>query len=219
MAETEGPAVELVTLEELGGEMPEPVEDEPTFEGNAALKAKYYAQRAGMVCLADDSGLEVDALGGEPGVRSARYAGQVGERSIVDLANNHKLLERLGRTPAEARTARFVCAMAMATPVKGAGMVAGFSEEDARVLAVVRGTVQGRILGPGDEGFDLEDPSSNYRGRGENGFGYDPLFLVPRLGRTTAELSPREKNAISHRGEAAKKMWDQVKRLGNENPS
>jgi len=188
-------AIDLASLDDLGRRLPEPVEDRPTFEGNAEKKAVHYATLSGLLSLADDSGLEVDALGGEPGVRSARYAGAEGPRSTVDPANNALLLERLGTTPVERRSARFVCAMALAAGPSANGA--------ASVIAAVRGTIEGRILGPGDEGFAPGDSA----GRGGNGFGYDPLFLVRELGRTTAELSPQEKNRISHRGQAARKMW------------
>ena len=105
----EHPAIALtfVGLSDIGLDIPEPVEDQPTFEGNAKLKAAYYAEHSGLVCLADDSGLEVDALGGEPGVLSARYSGVVGNREVVDPANNRKLMVSLGATPADQRAARF----------------------------------------------------------------------------------------------------------------
>lgn len=184
------PMITFMTLRDLGRTIAEPVEDQPTFEGNAALKARYYAKATGMVCLADDSGLEVDALGGDPGVRSARYSGVEGPREVVDPANNRLLLERLSDTPAERRTARFVCAMALV----------GFGDDPI----VVRGTVEGRILTQGE----VADPARPERGRGTNGFGYDPLFLIAARNRTTAELSPDDKNAISHRGNAARLMWN-----------
>ena len=184
---------ELVGLADLGLKIPEPHEDQPTFEGNSLLKARYYARASGLLCLADDSGLEVDALGGAPGVLSARYAGVSGGRQVVDPANNKLLLERLRDVPPEKRGARFVCAMAL---VDLAGPSAA--------LAQVRGVVEGRILGP--DGVD-------HRGRGSNGFGYDPLFLITELGLTTAELSPQQKNAISHRGRASRLMWHEIQRL------
>lgn len=187
--------IELVNLSAIDRDIPEPVEDQPTFAGNAMLKARYYARETGMHCIADDSGLEVDALGGKPGVISARYAGVTGLREVVDPENNRRLLRELGDLPTSQRAARFVCTMALCAPDR---------EEP---LALVRGTVEGRIIGPGDTGFDVQHPESNYRGRGSNGFGYDPLFLLPSLGRTTAELSPEHKNAISHRGDASRKMW------------
>jgi XTP/dITP diphosphohydrolase len=177
--------VDLIDLAHLGRAIPEPAEDQPTFEGNAVLKARYYAAETQLPCLADDSGLEVDALGGEPGVISARYAGVTGPRCVVDPANNKLLMRKLGVTPLEKRSARFVCTMALCLPGQ------------AKPAAVERGTVEGRIL-------TLEEAGSEARGRGTNGFGYDPLFYIPSLGKTTAELSPAEKNAISHRGQATR---------------
>ncbi len=186
-------SIELVGLDTIDTHraISEPIEDGQTFEDNAVLKARHYAAATGMVALADDSGLEVDALGGEPGVCSARFARAIGPRPIVDQANNKLLLEKLKDTPAQQRAARFVCAMALVAPGDGDG-----------VLVLVRGTVEGRIIGPGEQR------------RGENGFGYDPLFFVPELGKTTAELSGQEKNAISHRGQAARLMWRRFQRFG-----
>ncbi|MFP4224137.1 MAG: non-canonical purine NTP pyrophosphatase [Phycisphaeraceae bacterium] len=210
-----GPQVELVTLSEVSGEFAEPVEDGPSFEHNALIKARGYAAQSGMTTLADDSGLEVDALGGEPGVRSARYSGVEGPREEVDRANNVHLLAKMSGVPVERRMARFVCAMALVEPmpraegrdVSPAGAAAG---DDPDVLALVRGTIEGRILLPSE----AEDPDQAERGRGSNGFGYDPLFFVPRLGRTTAELPPKEKNAISHRGSASRKLWEKLAAMG-----
>jgi XTP/dITP diphosphohydrolase len=200
---TQGPLpVELVGLDDIDQDIDEPIEDQPTFEGNALLKARYYAEASGLPCLADDSGLEVDALDGEPGVRSARYAGVQGPRSVVDPVNNRLLLERLGDTPAERRTARFVCAMALVFPDTG-------NSKPDKGAATVRGTIEGRIIMPAQ----AADPARPHLGRGMNGFGYDPLFFVPPLGRTTAELSPDQKNAISHRGQASRLMWDKLHAL------
>jgi XTP/dITP diphosphohydrolase len=195
----DGGVIDWHTLGEVpGGEADEPVEDADTFEGNAAIKARYYAQATGELCLADDSGLAVDALGGAPGVISARYAGAEGPREQVDWANNRKLLAELGPTRLAERTARFVCAMVLWDP-----------QVDAAV-ATVRGTVEGRILLP-DEAQNPEQPE---RGRGENGFGYDPLFVLPERGVTTAELTPDQKNAISHRGNAVRAMAAKLDELG-----
>lgn len=155
----------------------EPVEDANTFEGNAAIKARYYAAKTGRPCLADDSGLEVDALDGAPGVLSARYAGADGDRPVRDGANNAKLLRELADVPKEKRTARFVCAMCLAAP-------------DGSILATSRGDFEGVITNAP---------------RGDNGFGYDPLLELPD-GRTSAELPPEEKNARSHRGAATKQI-------------
>ncbi len=141
-----------------------------TFRENAELKARAYAQASGMLSLADDSGLEIDALDGAPGVYSARFAG-------VDATYEERfdiLLTQLRDVPVERRTARFRCVISLAEP-------SGY-------LRSVDGTIEGVIA---------DAP------RGKNGFGYDPIFLVPALGKTTAELTPEHKNKISHRGRAA----------------
>lgn len=156
----------------------EPVEDGETFEANAKLKAVYYAAAIGKPCLADDSGLEVDALDGAPGIYSARYAGEGNSRGERDQANNRKLLEALRDVPQADRTARFVCAMCLAKP-------------DGTIVAEARGEFPGVIT---------DSP------RGSNGFGYDPLLYLPDRARTSAELSPEEKNARSHRGAAARQV-------------
>ncbi len=184
----------------LPGPFPEPAETGATFEENAALKALGYARRTGRVCIADDSGLEVDALGGLPGVISAHYAtdgrddgtpppGGAG-RAGRDARNNERLLRELARFPFERRGARFVCVMAAAAPGPPSG-----GEVGPRVLASARGTVEGRI------GVPPAVP------RGAHGFGYDPLFLLaPDFARTSAELTPDEKNALSHRARAARAL-------------
>lgn len=186
------PVLELVTLKTLGLELEEPEEDQLTFEGNALLKARYYAKATGLPTIADDSGLEVDALQGEPGVRSARYAGVTqGGRGVIDPANNQLLRKNLQGVPQTNRTARFVCAMALALP----------SEIDTEVespAVVVRGEVVGQIIG------DDAAPA------GEHGFGYDPLFWLPQFNKTMAELAPAEKNALSHRGQAARLLWEKL---------
>jgi XTP/dITP diphosphohydrolase len=173
--------------------IPEPAEDGLTFAENARHKALYYARGLGQWCLADDSGLEVDAIGGAPGVRSARYAEldcpPGAARPVLDAANNAKLLKALERVPEAERTARFVCYAVLADP--------------EGVLMEACDTVEGRI------GFEA---------RGDNGFGYDPLFYVPSLGCTTAELDSGRKNLISHRGKALRRLaamlreWDQTAR-------
>lgn len=160
-----------------GGPFPEPVEDGGTFEANARIKALAYARLTGRLCLADDSGLEVDALGGAPGVHSAYYAGTEGTRPERDARNNAKLLAALAGVPAAQRGARFVCCMCVAGP-------------DGRVLAETRGEFAGTIA---------QSP------RGNNGFGYDPLLVLDD-GRSSAELSEAEKNGRSHRGAAARLM-------------
>ncbi len=185
-------SLELVSLADLPQQYDEPAEDGATFEDNAALKARYYAKAAGMLCLADDSGLEVDALGGDPGVRSARYSETDGPRAVRDTANCVLLLKNLAGVPIEQRAARFVCAMAL---------VDGRSP-DNQSGGVVRGTLEGRILMPGE----ADDPERPERGRGSNGFGYDPIVFLPDKNKTVAELTSDEKNAISHRGNAVKKM-------------
>lgn len=176
--------VRVAGLADLGRTIREPEETGGTFESNAALKALHYSTAAGMMALADDSGLEVDALGGEPGVTSARYAGVSGPRSVVDPANNAKLIGKLQAIAPEKRAARFVCAMALA--------------EEGRILAATRGTV---------EGLMITEP------RGVNGFGYDPLFYLPELGVTSAQLPAEKKNALSHRGNALRAMMAELRRL------
>ena len=164
------------SLDSLSTVPPEPDEDADTFAGNARLKAIAYAQATGIACLAEDSGLEVDAIGGAPGVYSARYAGVSGTRDERDRANNEKLLRALVGIPSMRRTARFVCAMCLVSP-------------EGHVLAESAGTYEGLIA---------EAP------KGENGFGYDPLLYLPDVGRTSAELSEKEKSDRSHRGKAAR---------------
>ena len=165
------PGWEFKTLKQVGVSS-DPVEDAETFLGNARIKA-HAAQQAsgGMPVLADDSGLEVDALDGAPGVHSARYAGE----PCDDAANNAKLLDALSDVADEARTARFVCQLV-------------FLDENGNEVDA-RGTVEGRIA---------------HEAHGENGFGYDPLFLPEVFGfeRSLGEAKPEEKNAVSHRGNA-----------------
>lgn len=151
-----------------------------TFAENARQKALYYSAATGLPALADDSGLEVDALAGAPGVHSAYYAGHPRD----DARNNQKLVADLRGVPDARRGARFVCAMALAA--------------GGRVLLESRGTVEGRII---------DAP------RGRNGFGYDPHFLIVERGLTTAELSPDEKSAISHRGQALRAMLAQISEI------
>lgn len=144
-----------------------------TFSGNARLKALGYAAATGLLALADDSGLEVDCLGGAPGVHSAYYAG----RPRDDAANNRRLVAALRGVPLPQRTARFRCVMALARP------------------GALIGQTQGVL-----EGLIIDDA------RGQNGFGYDPHFLLPQRGLTTAELASAEKHALSHRGQALRTM-------------
>jgi len=157
-------------------------EDGATFEANARKKAEHYSRlAAGELVLADDSGLEVEALNGAPGVRSARYAADASTAQAAsrDAANNARLLRELESIPDDRRTARFVCVIAVA--------------REGRRLASYRGEAKGTIL---------REP------RGSGGFGYDPLFFAPGLGKTFAELSAEEKAAVSHRGQAFREFLD-----------
>ena len=151
------------------------VEDGATFEQNARKKALYYSAYAEGPVFADDSGLCVEALGGAPGVHSARFAGPATD----DAANNHKLLRELRPLPGPQRAAYYVCVIALA--------------EHGRILTVTQGRADGVVL---------EAP------RGSGGFGYDPLFFYPPLGKTFAELRPEEKFPVSHRGEAFRELMD-----------
>ena len=157
-----------------------------TFAENAELKARAYAKASGLLTLADDSGLEIDALEGAPGVYSARFTGK--ETSYAERFRF--ILERLKALPMEQRTARFRCAIALADP--------------SGLVRIVEAAIEGMIaLSP----------------RGEHGFGYDPIFLVPELGKTTAELAPEEKNRISHRGRAARLARDLLANWPSDGPS
>ena len=164
--------IEILSLNDFS-DCPDAPETGNSFEENASQKALFYQEFTGLPSLADDSGIEVDALGGAPGIYSARYAGEPAN----DLANNRKLLENLEGIPSEKRTGRFVCVLALA--------------KNGQIVQLSRGTAEGIVL---------EAP------RGENGFGYDPLFFVPNLKKTMAELSITEKRQISHRGEALRKF-------------
>ncbi|MCP4760105.1 MAG: RdgB/HAM1 family non-canonical purine NTP pyrophosphatase [Planctomycetes bacterium] len=165
--------IEAMGLDSLEATYPEPIEDADTFAGNARLKAIGYATATGRRCLADDSGLEVDAIGGAPGVHSARYSGTGDTRAERDAANNAKLLEAMAAVPDDHRAARFVCCMCLADP-------------DGSIVAETQGAFEGVI------GHTL---------RGGHGFGYDPLLILPE-GVTSAELPPDEKNRRSHRAQA-----------------
>ena len=168
--------IEIVGLHDLGLSSPE--ETGATFRENADLKALHAARASGLLALADDSGLEVDALAGAPGVRSARFAGEPPD----DARNRKALLVALSGIPVQARGARFVSAVTLATP--------------DGVVGTSQGTVSGTILD---------------RERGSRGFGYDALFLLPD-GRTVAELLDEEKNAMSHRSVAIRKILPQLER-------
>jgi len=185
--------LDLLGLADLPGHpFPEPNESGATFEQNASIKALAYAKATGRWCLADDSGLEIDALDGRPGVISSHYCtdgrDEGMDRPTRDAANNARVLRELQGVPPEGRTTRFVCVMALARP--------------GQLLAKSRGVFEGRI------GVPPAVP------RGRHGFGYDPLFLAaPEFTRTGAELSPAEKNARSHRAAAARRMAAQLAAL------
>ena len=172
--------IEIASLSNFAS-LPEVNEDGDTFEANARKKAEHYSRyAAGEIVLADDSGLEVDALGGAPGVHSARYAADQPHlltNNTNDEANNARLIRELKKVPPQNRTGRFVCVLGAA--------------RDGETLAVFRGQAEGIIL---------DSP------RGSNGFGYDPLFYFPQIQKTFAELTPEEKASYSHRGEAFRKF-------------
>ncbi len=174
-----GPDVALLTLQDFPG-LPEIVEDGDTFKANAIRKARTVATLTGRPALGDDSGLEVDALDGAPGVYSARFAGE----AATDAENNALLLARLQDVSETERTARFRCVVAVAAP-DGTAHISG-------------GSCEGRIL---------------TAPRGDGGFGYDPLFLVPELDRSFAELPPSKKNRISHRGRALRNAHPLIQRV------
>ncbi len=173
---------ELVSLDDAA--IPgDAIEDGETFESNAAKKARFFAALSGLPTLADDSGLEVDALGGGPGVRTRRYAGE----NATDEENNVKLLRELAGLPPERRAARYRCALALALP-EAAGPRGGVPVRSAH------GTLGGRIA---------------TAPKGDGGFGYDPIFepaVEPPGGRTLGEWTAEAKNRISHRGKAARRM-------------
>ncbi len=171
--------VEVTTLADMAP-VAEPRETGKTFEENARIKALHYAQAFKVLCVADDSGLAVEVLGGMPGVRSARYAGP----GATDAQNNAHLLHELSKHPRPWKAA-FVCVGVAALP--------------GRVVAQATGKLQGEIL-----------PVA----RGQEGFGYDPLFFVTSLGKTLAELPTETKNGISHRGEAMRALIAEMKNAG-----
>ena len=171
--------LEILSMKEAGICV-EVDENGTTFEENAVIKAKGIAAVCNDIVLADDSGLEIDALNKEPGVYSARYMGEDTSYRI----KNANLIERLEGVADEDRTARFVCAIAAVLP-------------DGRVLET-KAAMEGRI---------------GYEERGENGFGYDPIFMLPEYGKSTAELSSEEKNKLSHRGKALRLMKDKLKEI------
>ncbi len=172
--------ITIKSLLDFDESIPDIEETGETFEENAALKAETIAERFSLPVLADDSGLEVDALDGRPGIYSARYAGL--EKS--DQANIDKLLEELKTIPEEERTARFVCVLAVARPGKP--------------TLFKRGTCEGRVA---------DQPT------GENGFGYDPVFYPKGSPKTMAEMTPEEKNQISHRKNAMNQLEEWLQKL------
>ncbi len=175
-----GTGFDIVSMKEAGYNA-DIVEDGTTFLENALIKARTIAKLSGQITMADDSGLVVDALNGEPGIYSARYMGEDTPYSI----KNAEILRRMQEVPEEERTARFMCAMAAVFP-------------DGRELTAVE-SFEGRIA---------------HEIAGANGFGYDPIFYVPEKGCTSAELTPEEKNAISHRGKALRKMKELLLKSG-----
>ena len=177
----EGFSIPVESMKDAGIET-DIVEDGKTFEENSLIKARSIWKISGGLVLADDSGLEVDALGGEPGIYSARY---MGEDTSYHIKNN-AIIDRLEGVPDEKRTARFVCAVAAVFP--------DGSEK------VVRGVMEGRI---------------GYAEHGENGFGYDPIFILPKYGKTTSELPPEVKNEESHRGKALRAMKELIEEYEN----
>lgn len=164
-------------------DIPAAEETGETFIENACLKATYYAKALGTWTVADDSGLEVDALGGRPGVYSARWA-EMNDAGKGDRDNNALLLRQLAEVPDEQRTARFVCVLALADP-------------QGQIVMTARDTVEGRVI---------------HEERGSNGFGYDPLFFVQDFGKTTAELPSDQKHRISHRGKALRRLKEMMER-------
>lgn len=174
-----GDSYNVITMEEAGITV-DVEENGKTFEENAVIKAEAIAKICGETVLADDSGLEIDYLNGEPGIYSARY---MGHDTSYDIKNK-SLIDRLDGVPDEKRTARFVCAVAAAVPGKE--------------TVVVRGTMEGII------GYEI---------KGENGFGYDPIFFLPEYGKTSAEISPEEKNKISHRGKALRMIAEKLNNM------
>lgn len=168
--------LQVETLPGFAG-LPRCAEDGASFVENARKKALHYSRSAAGLVFADDSGLEVDALGGAPGVLSARYSSSAPQDASIDARNSQKLLRELAALPAADRRARFVCGIALVRA--------------GRLL----GTFEGKV-----EGIIADAP------RGRGGFGYDPLFLLPELGRTFGELAPEEKLRCSHRGNAFRAM-------------
>jgi XTP/dITP diphosphohydrolase len=179
-----GGDIEWVGLSDFKN-IPEIKEDGKTFAENARKKALGYAKATGLWTLADDSGLVIDALDGEPGVKSARFSGDKDKnRGLLDHKNMAKVLKLLQGVPKEKRTARFMCCLCLASPEK--------------VLVETEGKLEGVIA---------------FEQAGENGFGYDPIFFVPELNKTVAQMTSEEKNAISHRGNAIRSLKHSLEQL------
>jgi XTP/dITP diphosphohydrolase len=178
--------VEWLGMSDIG-DIAEIKEDGLTFVENARKKALGYAKATGLWTIADDSGLEVEALGGEPGVKSARFSGEKtinDDGTLIDHRNIAKVLELLEGIPKEKRTARFFCCLCLASP--------------EQILIETEGILKGLITD---------------REIGSNGFGYDPIFFVPELNKTVAQLTAEEKNTISHRGKAIRKLKPMLEEL------
>ncbi len=173
--------MELVLQSELGVDI-DVEENGTTFEENSLIKAKAVMEATGLPALADDSGIAVDALNGEPGIYSARYGF---DDSLDDWGRLQLLLKNTEHVPDGARQAKFVCVITMITP-------------EGKVIQA-RGEIHGELL---------------REARGENGFGYDPIFYYPPMGKSTAEMSPAEKNEVSHRANALKVFYEKLKEAG-----
>ena len=172
--------LEIIALDEFSDKIGEIIEDGKSFFENAMKKAKIVAEKTGLLAIADDSGLEVDALNGKPDIYSARFAGE----NATDEENNQKLLNELKDIPLEKRTGRFKCVIVAYRP-------------DGKWISV-EGTCEGKIaLAP----------------KGEHGFGYDPIFIPEGYDRTMAELTSEEKNKISHRGDALRRLKEKISEL------
>ena len=179
-----GNSIKLLNLKDFVP-IKEVEEDGETFEENARKKAIGYSLSTGKLTIADDSGLVIDALNGDPGVKSARFSCEKlknEERTLIDHRNIAKVLDLLKNVPLEKRTARFVCCMCLA--------------DSDNILIEAKGTIEGLII---EEEI------------GTNGFGYDPIFFVPSLNKTVAQMTQNEKNSISHRGNAIRKMKEEMK--------
>jgi XTP/dITP diphosphohydrolase len=179
--------IELLGLSDFS-DISEIEEDGATFAENARKKAAGYAEATDLWTIADDSGLVIDALGGEPGVKSARFSGEKSsDRTLIDHKNIAKALKLLTGVPTEKRSARFVCSLCLAAP--------------HQILIETHGKLEGLIT---------------EKEIGSNGFGYDPIFFVPHLKKTVAQLAPEEKNAVSHRGNAIRKLKPQLEKILKE---